>query len=142
MTEFTVHGKPIPEGSTKAYPVRRSDGSVGATITHAKSTELMEWRYRIAKGYGEAEGEMYGPDVPISIRMEFMMMRPKSVSAKKRPYPTARVGDIDKLGRAVADALTGVAYVDDSQIVQMDMVKLYSDGLFEGVRITIGRYEG
>lgn len=139
MTEFTVHGRPIPEGSTKAYPVRRPDGSVGATITHAKSTELMEWRYRIAKGYEEAEGELYDSSIPVSIGIEFHFMRPKSISAKKRPYPVTRP-DLDKLVRAVLDALTGMAYKDDSQVLELKASKFYGER--EGVRITVGRYEG
>ena len=38
---------------------------------------------------------------------------------------SARLGDIDKLSRAVLDALTGVAYLDDRQVIQLEASKGY-----------------
>lgn len=59
---------------------------------------------------------------------------PKGTSKKKREQmllgeiqPITRTGDIDNLFKAVADALNGVAYDDDSQIVEATVRKLYLD---------------
>ena len=41
---------------------------------------------------------------------------------------SARLGDIDKLSRAVLDALTGVAYLDDRQVIQLEARKAYFKG--------------
>jgi len=35
--------------------------------------------------------------------------------------------DVDKLARALLDALTGVAYGDDAQVVEMHVCKTYGD---------------
>lgn len=58
---------------------------------------------------------------------------PTSWSKKKQEqartgkiYPTSRP-DIDNLGKIIMDALNGIAYVDDSQIVQLVINKKYSD---------------
>jgi crossover junction endodeoxyribonuclease RusA len=36
--------------------------------------------------------------------------------------------DIDKVCRAVLDALTGILYRDDAQVVALSAVKTYADG--------------
>jgi len=41
---------------------------------------------------------------------------------------SSRVGDLDKLCRAILDALTGVAYLDDRQVVELDARKAYLMG--------------
>lgn len=56
----------------------------------------------------------------------FTLERPASVSAKKRPYPITKP-DADKLARAVWDALKGIIYTDDSQIVRLTLSKDYGD---------------
>ena len=65
----------------------------------------------------------------------FMFRRPaRSLTSmenltKSAPlYPIGRnIGDIDKLIRSVYDALTGVAYYDDSQVVDRTARKRFSD---------------
>ena len=49
-------------------------------------------------------------------------------------FPT-RKPDIDNVLKAVADALNGVAYHDDSQVVMIEAQKLFSSE--EGVRVTV-----
>lgn len=118
-----VLGTPVPEGSTKAIPYKSKDGATKVAIMHNKSSELMDWRYRIAKEYRESGGE-YTERYGIDIHVEFLFTRPKSVKAEKRPNMTVKP-DVDKLLRAVMDALTGVAYKDDSQVVSVTAVKRY-----------------
>jgi len=60
----------------------------------------------------------------------FQFVRPKSHYTAKgalRDAAPRHVGkpDIDKLCRAVLDALTGIAYADDSQVVALDASKVY-----------------
>ena len=118
-----VLGTPVPEGSTKAIPYKSKDGATKVAIMHNKSSELMDWRYRIAKEYRE-NGGTYTEQYGIDIHVEFFFTRPKSVKAEKRPNMTVKP-DVDKLLRAVMDALTGVAYKDDSQVVSVTAVKRY-----------------
>jgi Holliday junction resolvase RusA-like endonuclease len=51
-------------------------------------------------------------------RMQYLYVRP------------AHAPDIDKLLRAVMDALTGIAYADDSQVIEVMVSKVYGDTTF------------
>jgi Holliday junction resolvase RusA-like endonuclease len=63
---------------------------------------------------------------PVSVFIDFYMPRPKSLPKKtthhiKRP-------DLDKLARAVLDGLTeGGAWLDDSQVIRLQVQKVYAD---------------
>ena len=59
------------------------------------------------------------------VSLGFAFLRPKSVSKKKRPYVTVKP-DVDKLARAVLDAMTGVVFRDDAQVVKLEVEKQYS----------------
>ena len=56
------------------------------------------------------------------LELEFVMPRPKSTPKKSTPAAIKRP-DLDKLVRAVMDAITGVVVVDDSQIVHLVATK-------------------
>lgn len=76
----------------------------------------------------------FDKDVPVSVRITFLMPRPKTV---KRHMPTVPP-DIDKLCRAVLDALTDVGvWVDDSQVVDLGANKIYASGIHIGAHITV-----
>ena len=59
----------------------------------------------------------------MGIEVTFRVRRPKTV---KRDYPSV-APDLDKYIRACLDSLTGICYVDDSQIVDISSRKVYSD---------------
>lgn len=117
MTKITVKMKPVTQGSVTAIPVNGK-----ARIIHNHSKELYEQRALIQSLYHEAGGIKY--DDAVEINIFFAFVRPKSVSAKKRPYMIVKP-DIDKLERAVLDALTHHAYDDDSQVVKLTARKIY-----------------
>jgi len=58
----------------------------------------------------------------LSVRMEFFMS--KAVSNKK-PYPT-QSPDIDNLAKAILDAGNGLIYKDDSQVIELNIVKRWA----------------
>lgn len=60
-------------------------------------------------------------DGPITIFMTFRYQRPKSVI---RQHPTVPP-DLDKQIRSILDALTGIAYQDDSQVIEIHATKGY-----------------
>lgn len=62
---------------------------------------------------------------PVALTLEFFMHKPKSCP-KNRIYPTVKP-DLDKMIRSVKDALTGILYVDDAQIVNITSIKRYGD---------------
>lgn len=73
-----------------------------------------------------AEGDgiepMFGKHFPVKVTMLFQFQAP--ASAKKRTHPSVKP-DIDKLQRAILDALSGVAFADDAQVVRAWADKVY-----------------
>jgi len=102
-------------------------------IVHQKSKRLMDWRSSIAT---EAKIALTELDSAVAIGMVFVVARPKTV---KRSLPSVKP-DLDKYVRAVMDALTGVAYADDAQVVSLYAEKVY--GAKPGVFISIRSAEG
>lgn len=75
-------------------------------------------------------------DMALNITIKFFLRKPESV---KRYYPSVRP-DIDNYVKAILDAMNGVVYKDDGQIVKLDVSKAYSD--CPGVEILVeGRPE-
>jgi Holliday junction resolvase RusA-like endonuclease len=62
----------------------------------------------------------------ICVAIDFVLVRPASVTAKKRPWPVTRP-DIDNYVKGVMDAANGILWVDDAQIVTLLSRKLYGD---------------
>ena len=56
----------------------------------------------------------------------------------KRKFPISKFdGDVDKLVRAIFDAMTGIVYKDDSQVCDSSEQKRYADGRAPGVWVYI-----
>jgi len=110
MISFFVEGKPVPQGSMKV---------INGHVLHAKGSELIYWRSAIGLKAKEFIKQPYTG--AIKIKLEFGLMIPKTIN---RTYPT-KYPDLDKLIRAVLDGLTGVGYVDDSQVVEILASKRY-----------------
>lgn len=137
---FFVPGIPKPAGSKKAFAFRRRNGKLGASVVDA-CTKSRDWKAVVADaGAKEYNGSalMQGA---LRVRFTFVVTRPKgqlrkdgSAKPSAPPYPTTRP-DVLKLARAVEDALTGVVWEDDSQIVTEIIMKRY--GLLPGVQICI-----
>jgi Holliday junction resolvase RusA-like endonuclease len=134
MIEFTVFGQPQPGGSKRAF--RTKTGQIVVTDANPKA---QPWKTLVAQEAGEV---MEGREVlrgPLSVRFAFYFRRPKGHYGKKGllpsapAYPASRP-DCLKAARAVEDALSGVVYRDDAQIVHEVLEKHYGT---ERVEITI-----
>ena len=112
MTVFSCEGTPVPQGSMKV---------INGHILHSQGSALAVWRSTIALSARFAGAKPL--DGPMGIEVTFRVRRPKTV---KRDYPSV-APDLDKYIRACLDALTGICYIDDSQIVQISSRKVYSD---------------
>lgn len=64
-------------------------------------------------------------DGEIRLSIRFYLLRPKALRNKDL-RPTKRP-DIDNLAKAVMDALNGIAYEDDKQVVELHLYKYYSN---------------
>jgi len=68
-------------------------------------------------------------EIAVSMHLDFFFKIPKSWSKAKKadiPYHTSKP-DVDNLIKSIKDALNGVAYRDDSQVVQVFARKQYAD---------------
>jgi len=120
---LVVDGIPQPQGSKTAYVV--NGRAVIAEGTPKSRKKLKAWRAAV-RAVGESFWlSLSGPAMfcgPVIVTTEFRVVRPKSV---KRAMPTIKP-DLDHYIRSVGDALTGVIWDDDSQIVEIRARKVYS----------------
>lgn len=133
--EFRVYGTPAPQGSKTAFV--RAGGR--AVVVDGSSTtgrqKLSSWRAEVAR---EAANAAVGEPLegPLDVGIEFLMPKPKS--APKSKMWCDKKPDIDKLVRSTFDAMSGVLYRDDSQVVRMAVSKRYvKDGEPGGALISI-----
>lgn len=95
--------------------------------------KTQEYERKVKAAYmSECPSGMAFPDCSVEMVLNIYMQVPKSYSKKKRDhmicfeFPTKKP-DIDNQIKAVADALNGVAYTDDSQIVSITVNKFWSE---------------
>ncbi len=119
MTTFTVFGAPATKGSTVSFI-----GSKGQVVTKPDCKNLAAWSQAVGWAARAALVPLAPAGVPVGIEARFQFVRPKRASL--RGWPTVKP-DIDKVLRALLDALTGVGYVDDAQVVNVWVSKRYGD---------------
>ena len=87
-------------------------------------------------------GFMYDRDQALTVRIEFGMPIPKSTPKSRKDaiiegiIKHIKKPDVDNLVKAVLDALNGVAWVDDSQIVRLIAEKRYSTEPYVFINVT------
>lgn len=92
-------------------------------IITADNRKTKPWKQEIAGAANKAMGELAPTFGPVQIHCDFYFARPKSLN-KSILQKTTRP-DVDKLIRAVLDALTGIVYADDSQVTAVSAAKLF-----------------
>ncbi len=137
MIEFFVPGIPQPQGSKRAFVIRKNGALTNRVAITEDNKKVAPWRdsviYAAMKQPGS--GCCASAHVPVWIVMEFRFRRPSghhgkaglNAQGRRRPFPTGKP-DGDKLERAVNDALTGILFHDDSQVVQVSKSKSWTDG--------------
>ena len=99
------------------------------------SKALGPWRDRIASFVREKDPEMFLG--PVFVHARFVMPRPASTPKRRTPAAVKRP-DLDKLLRGVFDAVTGVIWTDDAQVVQaLTSKRLAAIGETPGLHLTI-----
>lgn len=129
---FTVYGEPQTAGSKRAFPFKRRNGQLGVAVSD-DNPKSRDWKNAVASQARESMGDYPLSDSPLSVAFIFYRPRPKGHFGKhglKRSayglHPTTRP-DVLKLARAVEDALTGVVWRDDSQIVEEVLKKYWGE---------------
>lgn len=126
-----VPGEPAPQGSKNAY-------KRGTAIVMVESNKrLPEWRKRLVEALQARLADAGQFDTAVTVDATFYLTRAKT---NKKPLVTQKP-DLDKLARALGDALTisGVLK-DDSYIVEWRLQKHYAEFEQPGVEIEISEY--
>lgn len=126
---FAVPGVPIAQprikatsigGYARVYTPKTADAykaSIAkAFIDTVKRDRIDEWSPRICA---------------VSMEIQFIMPRPKSMIWRSRPMPQVphtKRPDGDNLAKAVLDSLLGLAWVDDAQVYDLTIKKFISSG--------------
>ena len=125
MLTFTVYGVAQSKGSTRAFTLK---GMKHPIITDS-NRNAKAWQQLVAEAANQALQTDDARQLlcgPVALTVAFRMPRPKKYQKPNRPVFHCTKPDIDKLLRAVLDALTGVVFVDDSQIVTVIATKQYA----------------
>ena len=126
---FTVTGIAQPKGSAKAHvPKAWADQAYQANrppraiVTH-DNAKSKGWQQLVAEQAQAAARHDYFAG-PVALTVTFALPRPKTLPKHVTHHVT--LPDVDKLVRCVGDALTGVLFDDDKQIVQLHARKVYA----------------
>jgi Holliday junction resolvase RusA-like endonuclease len=134
---FTVLGRPEPQGSTKAFMIKGRPRITSANAKMKPYRQQVGWSALQARADAGYSDLFAGRHVPVSVAITFWYAKPPSVP-KKREQMCVKP-DLDKICRSTFDALTGIIFADDSQVVQLIAGKLY--GLPERAEITVTRLQ-
>lgn len=114
MITFTVEGLPVPQGSKTI-----AKGGGKTWLRDANASKLKPWRAKVAAAADL--GVTF--DCPVVVFAMFYLPRPKK---PKWWAPAGRVGDVDKLARALLDGMTdGGLLADDARVVDLHSYKRY-----------------
>lgn len=126
---FVAHGSPATQGSKKAF-IR------GKKVVLVEMDEkLPDWRAAVEASARLAAGPNWQTiDAAVSISGEVRLLKPRTTK-----YPDAPAGapDLDKLQRAIGDALTKSRVItDDARIVHWNIRKVWAQDV-PGADLTI-----
>jgi len=114
VVAFNVRGTAAPQGSKRLL-------GHGALVE--SSARVKPWRSDVrtaAEDAMRATGACTASG-PVAVHIFFAFTRPKSHPKTRVTWPTGRsLGDIDKLCRAILDAITSAGVIaDDSQVIRL-----------------------
>lgn len=143
---FFVPGIPQPAGSKKAFVLRKGGAYTGRAVIVDANDKSKPWQRSVQATILEffANEPLQPFDGPIRLIVEFRLPRPKGhyrtgknaseLRPGAPPFPTTKP-DATKLLRGLEDALTGIVWKDDSQIVTQIVRKRYHDSPGAAVEI-------
>ncbi len=135
IQDFIIPGNAVAKGRARTVMNRKT----GMSFSYTPETTVNYENY-VKMCYKNNCTYFFGED-PVGMLITVYKQIPKSTSKKKRVdmesgliKPTTKP-DIDNYYKLIADALNGVAYKDDSQIVAAFVTKFYAEEPF--VHVTI-----
>ena len=120
---FTIPGPPVG----KARP-RVANGHAYTPASTRTYEEAVRARWRAARH------APFGPDVPLYALIAAYHAIPASASRRARETMARNAvlpmkkPDADNIAKIILDALNGMAYADDKQVVRLEVIKRYTPG--------------
>ncbi len=126
MLTFFVPGIPVSQGSKRGFIIRPRLGKPRVVLAES-SKALKPWRAIVSLAAQHALGadRVAMDGRACRLTLSFIFPKPKSLSRRVLHHTTKP--DLDKLCRAIHDALEGVLYLRDSQIVEEEIRKAYGE---------------
>lgn len=140
---FTVLNRPEPQGSTKAFVLPGKDGGKPRAILTSDNAKMKPYRQQLGWAANDARekagylGLFAEHHVAVELEMKFFFARPPSI--KKSRIHLVVKPDLDKICRSSIDAMTGILFADDAQVIKMTASKEY--GIPERAEITVTNLE-
>ena len=124
VLQFRVAGLPVTQGSKRAVLRGKRAG-----LIDANDAKLRPWREAVRAVAADAWGNHPPIAGPVRVLVLFALHKPASAPKSRRSWPMgARSGDVDKLARAVLDAITDAGvWRDDAQVVRLEVIKDYPE---------------
>lgn len=137
LIEFFVPGIPKPAGSKRFFGLSKKTGR--AIISDDSGKAGQDWRGDVKTFAVQCKPETPWTG-PVGMELTFAFPRPKShfgggknADVLKASAPSCHIikPDATKITRAVEDALTGIIWRDDSQIIEQHIRKTFGNsGVF------------
>jgi crossover junction endodeoxyribonuclease RusA len=122
---FFIHGMPVPQGSKRV---------IRGNLIEMADARLRSWRQDVAAISSQQMQGHLPWQGPVMVTLSFYLPRPKAhygtgrnaerLKPQAPTYPSTHP-DIDKLIRSVLDAMTGIVFHDDRQVVVIQAGKYY-----------------
>ena len=131
---FTVPGQPVGKGRPQAFRMGKGVRMFTPEKTVSYESLVATAAHGAMRGHPPVEGA-------VAVDLDIRLMVPMSWSAKKRAqaldgqiHPTKKP-DADNVTKAIFDAMNGVVWGDDVQVVQLSLRKRY--GATPGVTVAV-----
>ena len=137
---FQVPGKPQGKARARTF----YNPAAGKHVSHTPDNTVLYENLIKDQFLNYADGFYMERGTPVTLRIVARFLPPKSAAKKKQQQMLEgeilplKKPDMDNIVKVVADALNGVAYHDDTQIVFTVAKKAYSS--MEGLDITVEEY--
>lgn len=120
----------VVEGKIKGKARPRFNTKTGRAFTPGDTISYENW---IKFCYKEQDGKYL--DGPIRVRIEVYYQIPKSYTKGKRLAckhnitPPCKKPDADNIAKIILDSLNKIAFDDDSQVVDLTVIKRWTEGI-------------
>lgn len=106
---------------------------INGFVKHYSPVKTKKYENQIADAYMQIkDAPFFENDIPLRVAIHFDMPVPKSTSKTKAKMMIEgsirhlKRPDVDNMGKAVLDALNGIAWADDAQITALNLRKRYA----------------